>query len=120
MKERMIECEKCHAKFQLSADDFKQKSIKLNGIKFDLVYFKCPKCGEAYLTTLLDYKGKQLQDNYIKAIDAYTKALKKGTSEAILRSKYEKIDTLKAQALSYEQELINKYGHMIPDNVLEK
>ena len=120
MKEQsVIVCDKCQYEFESGSIEFKKTHTKIDGKDFEIVYFKCPNCNEVYVVCMLDYWGKKLQNKYVAAMDSYRKAFNSPFEESKLEQKLRKVETLKDEAMSYQNELLHKYKDAIPEGILK-
>lgn len=117
MDENTIVCNECNAEF--SAHDLKFNTIPtdIEGKSFEVVYYRCPECGKAYVVCILDYWGKKLQKKYVDAMDSYRKQYRTEGNESKLAQKLKKVEALKNEAMAYQNELLHKYGDLLPEGI---
>ena len=117
MNENIIICDECSAEFSTQDLKFNTATTKVEDKSFDVVYYKCPKCGKAYVVCMLDYWGKKLQQKYVDAMDSYRKQYKMQGNTQKLAQKLEKVEALKNEAMAYQNELLHKYGNLLPEEI---
>ena len=117
MEQNLIYCDECNAKFDTSGIEFKTAQTVIDNKQFKVVYYNCPTCGKVYVVCMLDYWGNKLQEKYISALDNYRKAYNEGISPIILQQKHAKVEALKEQAMAYQNELLHKYGDLLPEEI---
>lgn len=118
MDVNVIVCDECKAEFDPKGIQFKTANTTIEDTKLEVVYYTCSKCGKAYVVCLLDYWGKKLQNKYVEAMDKYRAAYKSGNSNPVkLQQKMEKVEKLKEDAMSYQNELLHKYGELLPEEI---
>lgn len=113
-----IVCNDCSREFEPSEIEFKHVDVVINETTFEVVFYTCPSCGKAYVVCMLDYWGKKLQSKYISALDGYRAAYNSEAPKTLLEQKARKVEALKNEALSYQNELLQKYGALIPEGSL--
>lgn len=119
MKENNISCDECKAIFTSEDIEFKHANTTIENKQFEIVYYKCPTCGKPYVVCMLDYWGRKLQDKYIRALDSYRAACGSGISNSKLQQKLTKVETLKTEAMAYQNETLHIYGNLIPEGIFE-
>lgn len=118
-KETVIVCDDCGNEFNHKKIDFKTKITKVKSTEYEVTYYKCPKCGRAYLVCMLDYWGRKLQKRYVDALDGYRSAHHRGESKIMLDMKLQKVENFKQEALAYQQEILHKYGDLLPEEIFD-
>ena len=113
-----IVCDDCGAQFESSTIEFKHAETKIDGKQFEIVYYTCSSCGRAYVVCMLDYWGRKLQNKYVSAMDSYRAAYHKNTNPVKIQQKLQKVEDLKKDALKYQNEVLHKYGKLIPEGLL--
>lgn len=117
MSNRIV-CDDCSKELEPAEIEFKHVDIVINETTFEVVFYNCPSCGRAYVVCMLDYWARKLQKKYISAIDGYRTAYNGDASKVMLKQKAKKVEVAKSEAMSYQQELLQKYGTFIPEGSL--
>lgn len=118
MDVNVIVCDECSAEFLPTEIEFQEKEVDIEGTMYKIVFYKCTKCGKAYVVCMLDYWGKKLQDKYISAMDKYRASIGK-VSQTILKQKLEKVEELKNEAMEYQNDILHRYGDLIPEEIFQ-
>lgn len=120
MESNVIICDYCQKEFNSSELAFNSVNTTVDNKEFEVVYYKCPHCAKVYVIAMLDYWGKKLQKNYVNAVDSYRAGYRAQLSPIKLQQKYEKMETLKEQAMSYQKEILHKYGELLPEELFQE
>lgn len=117
----IIVCDECGSKFEANSIDFKKKQVTIENKSFEVVYYRCITCQKVYIVCMLDSQGKKLQNKYIETVENYRKLYAKRLgsvgSTAKLDQKLNKIETLKNEAMAYQNELLHRYRDLLPGEV---
>lgn len=119
MEEPTIYCDECGYEFSPNSVEFKRTNTKIEDEPFEVVYYKCAGCGKPYVVCMLNYWATKLQNKYVGALDTYRAAVNKGLSEFRLKQKYEELQRRKDEAMAYQNELLAKYGSLLPEEIFE-
>lgn len=117
MEQNIIVCDECSAEFTTDELKFNTVQTEVEGTSFEVIYYKCPSCGKAYVVCMLDYWGKKLQKKYVDAMDSYRKLYRMQGDTARLSQKQQKVEALKNEAMAYQNELLHKYGNLLPEGI---
>lgn len=117
MAEPTIYCDECGHEFLPNSVEFKHTKTKIEDEPFEVVYYKCRSCGKPYVVCILNYWATKLQNKYVGALDTYRAAVNKGLSEVILNQKYDELIRRKDEAMAYQNELLGKYGSLLPEEI---
>lgn len=117
MEQNIIVCDECGAEFATDELKFNTIPTEIEGKSFEVIYYRCPDCGKAYVVCMLDYWGKKLQQKYIDAMDSYRKQFRAQGNTPKLTKKLEKVEALKNEAMAYQNELLHKYGNLLPEGI---
>ena len=115
----VIKCMNCGQEHTQKDLNFKTIDCVLEGKKVQLVYYKCKNCNKPHLISILDYWGKKLQDRYIASVDSLAEYQRTHSVDKTAKGlqKQAAVEKNKAEALAYQEEILNKYINLIPEEI---